>query len=122
MTADSVAWARCAPQNDVSSTSSSVNSRVEFKEIASPIPLHAVIQEAASKVDPLHLTRVTVVTGRSRRLAVESHHQELKKLMEEYGSISPEISKTIGDVATALVLARSRCGIVVLQAANVSLD
>jgi hypothetical protein len=62
--------------------------------------------------------RLLVVTGRSRRLAVESHAAELKTLMEKYGSTSAasEVRKTIGDVATAFVAARSYAGLIVLQA------
>jgi len=62
------------------------------------------------------------VAGRSRRLAVENHQQELKELMEEHGSVSNEVQKTVGDVATAFVVSGCKAGIVVLQAANVPLD
>ena len=66
-------------------------------------------------------TRLVVVTGRSRRLAVENHEGELKELMEEYGSVGSEVRKTIGDVATAFVVGRCGVGVVVLQAAAVSI-
>lgn len=62
-------------------------------------------------------TRLLVVTGRSRRLAVENHSTELKELMAEYGGVGSEVKKTIGDVATAFVVAGCGTGVVVLQAA-----
>jgi hypothetical protein len=123
-TADNVAWARYAsPSSDrASSASSSAAARIEFRELATPIPLHAVIQEASSQIDPRCRTRLLVVTGRSRRLAVENHAQELKELMDEYGSVGSEVKKTIGDVATAFVVAGCGSGVVVLQAADIPLD
>ncbi|TFK26895.1 hypothetical protein FA15DRAFT_615019 [Coprinopsis marcescibilis] len=58
-----------------------------------------------------------VVTGRSRRLAVENHRVELKELMDEHGGIGGEVRKTIGDVASAFVVADVGSGVLVLQAA-----
>lgn len=63
--------------------------------------------------------RLIVVTGRSRRLAVEDHRKELKELMEEFGGgVGPEVRKAIGNVASAFVLAGVGDGIVVLQTAT----
>ena len=63
--------------------------------------------------------RLIIVTGRSRRLAVEDHRQELRQVMEEYGEdVGPEVRKTIGNVATAFWAARVGSGIVVVQAAR----
>jgi hypothetical protein len=64
-----------------------------------------------------------VVTGRSRRLAVENHRGELKELMEEYGhGVGTEVRKTIGDVATAFELAGVGSGIVIVQATVADMD
>jgi hypothetical protein len=61
-----------------------------------------------------------IVTGRSRRLAAENHHAELKQFFEEQRSVVQEVvRKTVGDVATAMVAARSASAIVVLQAADI---
>ena len=38
--------------------------------------------------------------------------------MEEYGSVSAEVRKTIGDVAAAVVVAGCVAGLVVIQAAQ----
>lgn len=56
--------------------------------------------------------------GRSRRLAVESHQLELKELMDVTAGIGGEVKKTIGDVATALVVSGCNVGLVVMQAAS----
>ncbi|EAU90931.2 potassium:hydrogen antiporter [Coprinopsis cinerea okayama7 len=59
-----------------------------------------------------------VVTGRSRRLAAEDHRIELKELMEEHGRLGSEVRKTIGDAASAFVIADVGSGVLVLQAAT----
>lgn len=124
-TADNIAWARYAgPQPDTSSsTSASALSRIQFRVFATPIPLRAAIQEANMQLEAGGCAaRLLIVTGRSRRLAVENHRMELKELMEEYGIVGSEVKKTIGDVAAGFVVAGCGVGVVVLQAANVSLD
>lgn len=129
-TADTIVWARYAspPQNpapgsnsEAKSTisSSSSSSRIEFKELSTPIPLHTIIQTSLSiqDEDDRDMT-LFVVTGRSRRLAAENHREEVKEIMEEYGSVSAEVRKTIGDVAAAVVVAGCVAGLVVVQAAE----
>jgi hypothetical protein len=64
-------------------------------------------------------TKLIVVTGRSRRLAVENHRRELKELMKEHEYVGEEVRRTIGDVGTAFVVAGVGSGVVVLQAAGV---
>lgn len=49
---------------------------------------------------------------------MENHLQELKELMEQHGGVSSDVKKTIGDVATALVVSSCSAGLVVVQAAN----
>jgi hypothetical protein len=66
-------------------------------------------------------THLLVVTGRSRRLAVEDHHRELKQLMEQC-SVGSEVTKTIGEVATAFVVSGCKAGVVVMQAAVAATD
>lgn len=66
--------------------------------------------------------RLLVVAGRSRRLAVEDHHRELKSITEEHSNVGPEVRKTVGDVATALVVSGCKAGIVVLQAASAQME
>ncbi|KAF8887113.1 Sodium/hydrogen exchanger family-domain-containing protein [Infundibulicybe gibba] len=120
-TADNLIWAQYSAKPEADgriSPSSRMSGRVAFKDLATPIPLHAAIHEATTEIESLHRTRLLVVTGRSRRLAVENHRDELKDLMEEYGNVGAEVRKTIGDVAAAFVVAGCGSGILVLQAAT----
>jgi hypothetical protein len=124
-TADSVTWSKYAsPTSENGGTSSplrSALSRIEFSDLSTPVPLHAAIQRA-SGIRETH-KRLLVVSGRSRRLATENHHAELKALFEEHRSVGHEVvKKTIGDVATAMVVAGAASAMVVLQAANIPMD
>lgn len=49
---------------------------------------------------------------------LESHRIELEGLMGEYGSMDANVSKTIGDVATAFILAGRGTAVLVLQATS----
>jgi hypothetical protein len=57
-TADNIIWSRYAgSQNDASSNvSTAALSRIEFRELATPIPLHAAIHEAnlLAESHPMH--------------------------------------------------------------------
>ena len=114
-TADEMAWERYTSNS--SSYQAPLN--VEFTNIHSPTPLQAlqtVAQTVQSQADSMG--RLLVVIGRSRRLAVESHHTELAKLIKEagLGHLSSELRKTIGDVASALVVGGIGADMLVLQA------
>ncbi|KAF8625621.1 hypothetical protein AX17_006806 [Amanita inopinata Kibby_2008] len=149
-TADNVAWVQYTQQKkEQGSNSQAALSRIEFRELFTPTPLHSAIAEASirradgdgetkevAEADagastrskggreakdgraPLGSNRLLVMTGRSRRLAVENHSKELKQLMEEYGNVGAEVKKTIGDVAAAFVVAGCGHGVVVVQAAH----
>ena len=122
-TADNIAWARyVSAASDSKSSHSSLSSasykpHVEFKHHLTPIPLHAAIQEATTIAPSSPECKLIVVTGRSRRLAVENHRTELKTLMSEHGRLGAEVRKTVGDVASAFMVAGVGSGIVVVQAA-----
>lgn len=59
-----------------------------------------------------------VLAGRSRRMAVESLHNELVGLINDSGStISAPVPKTLGDMGAALVLTSVNASLLVLQAA-----
>ncbi|KAG2130618.1 Sodium/hydrogen exchanger family-domain-containing protein [Suillus bovinus] len=120
-TADSIIWSRYAGCNlldsDIPGPLRTALSRINFTSLASPVPLHAAIQRASTN------QRVLVVTGRSKRLAVEDHHAELKDIVEEHRAVGHEVMrKTIGDVATAFVVSGCASAAVVLQAANVGMQ
>jgi len=125
-TADNVTWSRYASHSteEPASLLTDALSRIKFLEVATPVPLHAVMQNASSLLESLteRHSRLLIVAGRSRRLAVANHQQELKEFMEEHGSVGSEVRKTVGDVATAFVVAGCKAGVVVIQAANVPLD
>jgi hypothetical protein len=109
--------------------------RVTFKDIASDKPLHAALKEAYNLQRENMRRRqaigagagVLIVTGRSRRLAVESHKNEIKELMLADGmgyngevvdsSAVREVKKTVGEVGSAFVGKGVGMGVWVLQAA-----
>lgn len=95
---------------------------MKFQELATPIPLHTLVTEVQVRVEAHKGKCVLAVTGRSRRLAVENHTQELKELMKEHGSVGSEVKKTIGDVATAFVVSACGAGVIVVQASVSSKD
>ncbi|EJC98913.1 uncharacterized protein FOMMEDRAFT_113492 [Fomitiporia mediterranea MF3/22] len=130
-TADSLVWARYASPSPTSEPLpervTDALQRVSFREQVSPTPLHSLIDVVTSQLTRAnsHGRRLVVVLGRSRRLAVEDHTKELRKLVEEMhggGSVGGEVRKTIGDVASALVVSGCDVGIVVMQAANRSVE
>lgn len=118
-TADNICWSRYETPNvdHPAPVSASAISRMEFRHLSSSVPLHAIINEANEQSASLRSKRLLVVTGRSRRLAVESHTGELKTLMDEHRTVGSDVKKTIGDVATAFVVACCGSGIITLQAA-----
>ena len=89
----------------------------DFREIATPIPLRSAIQEAKTLVDS-GKSRYLVIAGRSRSVATESHWKELVELMEEHKSVGSEVTKTVGEVASAFIVAGCGAGVVVVQAAS----
>ena len=98
-TADHVAWTKVTDPHAIPSFS------VTFDDIASPRPLHAAINHLAAVAAAHKSKSILVVTGRSRRLAVDSHQAELRQYVQELGASSPgEMRKTIGDPASAFVL------------------
>jgi hypothetical protein len=126
-TADNVTWGLYAQgayaEDGLGEVLREALTRVEFLEMGTPKPLHAIVGRVGDIVDEMSRkkTRVLVMVGRSRRLAVEDHRMELKEVMHGGKSIGGEVSKTIGDVGTALVVSGVKAGIVVLQAANRSM-
>ncbi|KAF9783146.1 Sodium/hydrogen exchanger family-domain-containing protein [Thelephora terrestris] len=123
-TADNITWGLYAEGREAEDGMSEVLrealTRVEFLEMGTPKPLHAVIGRVNEITDEMSgkQSRVLVMVGRSRRLAVENHGPELKEIMHSGKSIGREVKKTIGDVGTALVVSGVKAGVVVLQAAN----
>ena len=84
-----------------------------FEELASPTPLQAALGRAGT------LERAIVVVGRSRRLAAEDHHAELRMLEEVHGAVRADVRKTVGDVGTAFVMAGINASLLVMQASGI---
>ncbi|KAF7302231.1 hypothetical protein MIND_00790100 [Mycena indigotica] len=104
-TADNLLWDRL---------SASAPSRATFQKKDAPKPLHAICElvDAESAVGPL-----IVFVGRSRRMAVESHKNELASLVSGKGTqIVSALSKTVGDVGAALVASGTSASLLVMQA------
>src|SRR5712691_9841345 len=119
-TADGICWARYAAAAPSSVEQSHNNtqhslrdalSRATFEDLASPTPLHATLQRVRLIQQQQHSSAaaaaVVVVIGRSRRMAVEDHHAELRTLETEYAGapVRADVRKTVGDVGTAFVMA-----------------
>jgi len=51
-------------------------------------------------------------------MAPERDHRELKEVMEMHGKMDGDVKKTVGDVATALVVSGCDNGLIVMQAAQ----
>jgi hypothetical protein len=136
-TADGIAWARyTAPlpapssveQNQTQQPFSNALLRATFEDLASPTPLRATLQRVRllqQQQEGRSSASVMVVIGRSRRMAVEDHHAEIRALETEYGGASvvrADVRKTVGDVGTAFVMAGIDANLIVMQASGTQLD
>ena len=123
-TADNVTWGLYAGGGETGDGLSEVVrealTRVDFMEMRSPKPLHAIVGRVNEIVEEMSVkkARVLVMVGRSRRLAVEDHTAEVKEVLRGGKPVGGEVRRTIGDVGTALVVSGVKAGVVVLQAAD----
>jgi hypothetical protein len=126
--ADGISWARyAAPSAAEQSHTQPLRDalrRATFEEVASPTPLHATLQRVRmmqqEQQEQQHSSVIVVVVGRSRRLAVEDHHAEVRALETEYGgaSVRADVRKTVGDVGSAFVMAGIDTNLLVMQASG----
>ena len=108
LTADHLLWARYTEPDALSA-----NPRITFDEVTSPRPIHAALDYLRNTVAPQFSAHgeaegkaLLVAAGRARRLAVDSHQVELKELATALKAPSAkELRKTVGDVATAFLIA-----------------
>lgn len=127
-TADSISWARYAAASAPSQGQGHNTQppfreallRATFEELVSPTPLHATLQRVHQMQQEHPSAIVMVVVGRSRRMAVEDHHAELRALETEYGgaSVRADVRKTVGDVGTAFVMAGIDTNLLVMQSSG----
>ncbi|KAI9568525.1 Sodium/hydrogen exchanger family-domain-containing protein [Boletus coccyginus] len=123
-TADELAWSKYVAPTDATNANNRALryalARIHFSDAHTPVPVQASLRHARAlrETSP----RVLIVAGRSRRLAKESHHGEMKLVSETYrpGVRLEGMRKTIGDVGTAMVVGGSASAVVVVQAANVA--
>ncbi|KAI0677244.1 Sodium/hydrogen exchanger family-domain-containing protein [Trametes maxima] len=116
-TADDLLWARFTTSANAVPELSEALSRITFTEEASNTPLHSIVDLA--KRTPPSRARLLLVTGRARRMAVESHFDELRRLcIEHNASLGTELPKVLGEVASAFVAAGLSASMVVVQAAT----
>jgi hypothetical protein len=116
-TADNVLWNRVtSPNPSFSAEIRAALTRISFRTESTVHPLHRMLELAESEASQTSKP-VLVVTGRSRRMTVESHKQELRRLGAEHNaSLATEISKMFGDVASAFVVAKGNVSLIVTQA------
>ncbi|CDO69869.1 hypothetical protein BN946_scf184884.g28 [Trametes cinnabarina] len=119
-TADNIVWGRYThPDASSDPALAPALSRMVFSEVATPAPLRYIIKQALGMSHNAleERSRLLILTGRSRRMAVENHHEELKSVMEEHGGVANEVKRTVGDVATSLVVSGCLASVIVFQAA-----
>lgn len=116
-TADNLTWEQFA-----NPTTANSSSRMTFhtETIATPLgrAIELAMAEAAIGRSSSSNKTMIVLAGRSRRMAVESLHAELRNMIIESGSsISTSVPKTLGDVGAALVASGVDASLLILQAA-----
>lgn len=121
-TADNIAWTR----HSKPILRNTAHDHVRFVERTTPTPIRVLI----NMMDKEFLdTRLIVAVGRARRLAAQSHQDELKDILGGHGHASgtgggstSEVRKTVGDVAAGVLAgSRNTAALIVLQAADTSL-
>jgi hypothetical protein len=107
-TADDLAWAFYTSEQSHSPSTTAALGRVQFLTTRTARPLAYITQQASASISTAHSWRpLLVVVGRGRRSAVGAHGDELAQILSDKGqnpSQGAEIRKTVGDVATALVV------------------
>lgn len=113
--ADNILWDRYT----TSATPELANAlrRITFSHTNASTPLHSVLEATDRSISQHEQSRILVVVGRSRRMAVDSHAVELQKLLtERNATVGSEVIKTLGDIGAAYVAANTNASLLVLQA------
>lgn len=121
-TADNLLWDKfTGPSHTRSTAVMDALTRIKFTDAASPQPLHKMLELVAeeAKLHEESGRRLVMVVGRSRCMAVESHTTELRELIAEHAGVGSEVSRTLGDVGAAVVVAGTKVSLLVLQASRV---
>lgn len=112
-TADNIAWEYYTTTDGA--IADDALPRINFVERSSSHPLREAVRTAEtdlamSKDQPMWRP-LLVVVGRGRRRAMLSHERELSEILAERGqnpTVGAELRKTVGDPATALILASGK--------------
>ncbi|KAB5595948.1 K(+)/H(+) antiporter 1 [Ceratobasidium theobromae] len=126
-TLDDIMWAKCTTTAEPapSASVSEALARIAFKTHSSASPLRSIVSQAQALGAK---RRLISIAGRGKRLAAESHREEIMQIVEGLGldsverGVAAEIRKTVGDVGAALMLSAVQGPMVVLQAAYSSSD
>ncbi|QRW16338.1 potassium/sodium hyperpolarization-activated cyclic nucleotide-gated channel 4 [Rhizoctonia solani] len=123
-TADNLFWTQMVSSSDAQSPAiQGALSRITFVEDESPTPLAGILKQCSNEHDSAVASSkaLLVVVGRGRRLAAESHTDELREIIaasNASGTIGGEVRRTVGDVATAFVATGAKASLFVLQASD----
>jgi len=118
-TADNICWERH------STTATPAGSRISFETVSSTKPVHKIIELASQMTIDNRSTAngpkksLIVFAGRSRRMAVENFHADLREVLTEYGAqMSSSVPRTLGDIGAALVAANVNANLLIVQAGH----
>ncbi|CAE7216799.1 unnamed protein product [Rhizoctonia solani] len=121
-TADNLVWAQMtsAPQ---SPAIKDALSRITFVEDESSEPLAGILKRCGDEhnIAAASSKALLVVVGRGRRMAAESHTDELRGIIASANAsetIGGEVRRTVGDVATAFVATGAKASLFILQASD----
>ena len=122
-TADNLLWDQLTSSGAFSPAIRGALSRMNFSEDSSATPLAEVLQRCGVENNTATSSNkaLLVVAGRGRRMAAESHTDELRTIIAAASlssGIGGEIRRTVGDVATAFVATGAKASLLVLQAAE----
>ncbi|KIM29630.1 hypothetical protein M408DRAFT_68062 [Serendipita vermifera MAFF 305830] len=101
--------------------------RVKFDTTATADPLHKLLEYVNSErtASGDGKRNLLVLVGRGRRMAAESHHDEIKTIMQQNDAknagVGGETLRTVGDMAAALLVG-TKASVLVMQAALPSTD
>lgn len=132
-TADNLIWNKHSTQGGDKETLEGARKRMTFKVVNTSSPLRESLAQAATEMQMSSTNNsLMIVTGRSRR-AAPSHSTELQQYLKEHvvsksgevGSLgiaaSSDVRKTLGDIASAIVVSGSASSLLVVQSGSVDL-
>ncbi|EUC66451.1 potassium:hydrogen antiporter [Rhizoctonia solani AG-3 Rhs1AP] len=123
-TADNLVWTQMTSSSEAQSPAiKGALSRITFVEEESPRPLAEILKRCRDEHNAAVASSKTllVVVGRGRRMAAESHTDELRGIIASTNAsetIGGEVRRTVGDVATAFVATGAKASLFILQASE----